>query len=249
MPSTLSGVCAATSTPAENALPSPLKTTVETSARSSISASVCANSSIIGTSITFRGARCKAIRESGGWMSTASRARLDSTEGLMLGSLGRCASVVKHGSQVDRRLPDLADRSQRIARPGLLGNPFLFVSDDFEQQLLVLGRRHVVLQVFFVGAVVDWFSCLRVEFLPSPTPNRAIELDVGCVEFGLARLQRTVETFDQAGHFIAVEIAVVVVKVVKVRSFLVFGFVVAALHAPDIGPVRGRGMIGAEQVI
>ena len=92
--------------------------------------------------------------------------------------------------------------------------------------------------MFFVGAIVDRFSRLRVEFLASPTANGAIELNVRRVKLGLAGLERTIETLDQSGYFVTVKIAIVVVQVVEVGRLLVLGFVVAAFHAPNVGPMR-----------
>jgi hypothetical protein len=69
----LSGVCAATSTPAEKALPSPLITTLEIRGCASISDRVRVNSSIIATSMTFRGELDKTMRATGAVISAAIR--------------------------------------------------------------------------------------------------------------------------------------------------------------------------------
>src|SRR5271166_6685580 len=106
--------------------------------------------------------------------------------------------------QVDCRLAHLADGRQRITRTGLLGDPLLFVGDDFKQQLLVLCRRHVLFHMLFVSTVVELFAGLRVELLPRPLSDGTVELDMRRIELRLARLQRTVEALDQPCNFVAI---------------------------------------------
>src|SRR5580704_13272386 len=184
IPSTLSGVCAATSTPAEKALPAPLSTTTERSERASISPSACASSSIIAMSMTFTGGWLNTSRATGGAMFTTTRARSRS-----INVEAMIASVVKDSDlQIDRRLPDLTDARQRIAGPSLLRNPFLLRANDLQQQLLVLGRRHIVFQVLRVRAIVELFARLRVKLLPRPAPDLAIELDMRRIQSRLTRL-------------------------------------------------------------
>jgi len=65
MDSTLSGVCAATSTPAEKFFPAPEITIVEIFERVSMPESACANSSIMGISITLRGGLLRTSRAVG----------------------------------------------------------------------------------------------------------------------------------------------------------------------------------------
>src|ERR1035437_245155 len=145
--STLSGVWAATSTPAENAVPWPLTTIMETSGRDSISASDCASSSIMGMSMMFSGGRRSTIR-----------ATEPSTSSETLPSLASMDVVVMCELQVDRRLPYFADGRERVARSCLLRDPFLLVADDVEQKFLVFRRRHVIFHVLFVGPIVQQFA-------------------------------------------------------------------------------------------
>src|SRR5712691_5913682 len=57
--------------------------------------------------------------------------------------------------EVNRRLARLRDGHQRIASSLLGRNPFLFIGDDFEQQLSVSCTRHVIFQVLLVGLIVE----------------------------------------------------------------------------------------------
>ena len=98
--------------------------------------------------------------------------------------------------KVNRRLARLRDGHQRIASSLLGCNPFLFIGDDFEQQLSVFCTRHVIFQVLLVGLIVERLAGLGMELLPGITADCAIELDIGRVELRLARFQRGVETFD-----------------------------------------------------
>src|ERR1700684_4021058 len=132
MDSTLSAVCAATSTPAENALPSPLSTRTDTSERASISPSACANSSIIGMSMTFRGTFRRTTRATGAPISTVRRASLDSTAVPIL-ILSVPPYQERFALQINRRLPHFPDARQRIAGAGFLGNPLLLGLDNVEQ--------------------------------------------------------------------------------------------------------------------
>ena len=50
------------------------------------------------------------------------------------------------------------------------------------RSFLSADRRHVLLQVLFVGAIVQRFARLRMELLSSPFSDRTIELDVRCIE-------------------------------------------------------------------
>src|ERR1700686_434274 len=134
---TLSGVCAATSTPAENALPSPLITITETSARASISPKHCASSSIIGILTTFNGGCRREIRATGGSASNTSEANGITVSGLMVFSPCLCVSVVSSPLQIDRRLPHFPDGRERVARARLLRDPLFLIADDVEQELLV----------------------------------------------------------------------------------------------------------------
>ena len=71
--STLSGVWAAISTPAENAFPAPRRMTTATSLCDSISETTCANSSIMEMSMTFSGGFRNAMRATAPSMSSKTR--------------------------------------------------------------------------------------------------------------------------------------------------------------------------------
>src|SRR5450432_923934 len=73
MAAALSGVCAATSTPAEKLCPCPDRTTTEISERASISASADDSSRIIGRSSTFSGGLTRVICAIGGLNARATR--------------------------------------------------------------------------------------------------------------------------------------------------------------------------------
>src|ERR1700722_1472692 len=231
-----SGVCAAISTPAENPLPSLLRTITEISVRCSISASARDNSSIIEMSITFSGALSRAIRATTEWISTFSRASLDSAKSITIPSpLGRNETSL----QIDRRLPHFANGRQGIARTDFLGNPFLFVRNNFEQKLLVRLRWHVIFQMLVISPIVQQLARLRMELLSFPASNFTVELDVRRVKLWLARLKRIVEALNQTSHFIAIQSPVVVVQVIKVRRMFIFRLVVTSLHPPNVRPVCG----------
>src|SRR5579862_6522924 len=100
--------------------------------------------------------------------------------------------------------------------------------------------------MLFVGAVVQRFAGLRMKFLPCPLSDGTIELDIGSIELGLARLQISIEALDQSGHLVVIKVTVVVIEIIEVWSLLVLGLIVTALHAPNVSPVRRRRMIGAE---
>ncbi len=70
MSRTLSGVCAAMSTPPEKARSEPAKTIVLISGRASICSSAARSSSIIGMSMTFSGGLFSTMRAAGGCSST-----------------------------------------------------------------------------------------------------------------------------------------------------------------------------------
>src|SRR5450755_1947193 len=91
------------------------------------------------------------------------------------------------GSQINRGFPYFANRGQRIARAFLGRNPFLFVADDVQQQLLVFRRRHIFLQVLLVGTVINRFTGLRMKFLSRPAPDVTVKLDVWSVKLWLSR--------------------------------------------------------------
>ena len=100
-----------------------------------------------------------------------------------------------------------------------------------------------------VCAIVERFASLRVEFLVGPAPDEAIELDVWRIELCLARLQVAVNSLYQSCYFVAIEKAIVVIKIVQVSGVVVFRLVVASFDTPNISPVRGRRMIGTEQIV
>src|SRR5579862_4895925 len=239
--STLSGVCAATSTPAENALPAPLRTITEMSLRASSSARDRANSSIIAMSITFSGGLRSSMRATAPSISHEVRERLASVREVVI--------VLGQRLYVDRGFSHFADRRERIASSGLLGNPLLLGPDDLEQQFLIDRRGHVLLQMLLVGAIIQQLAGLGVKLLSRAFTYGTIEFDIGRIELGLARLQISIKALDQSSHLVAIEVAVVVVQVVEIWSLVVLGFVVPALHAPNVSPVRRRGMIGAEEIV
>ena len=74
-----------------------------------------------------------------------------------------------------------------------------------------------------VGAIVQRFAGLRMEFLAGPFADRAIEFDVRRVQLGLAGLSEALKRSISPAHFIAIEIAVVVVQIVEIRAFSFFG--------------------------
>src|SRR5258708_30860018 len=93
-----------------------------------------------------------------------------------LSNVRGCLCGEKVDLQIDRRLPDFSNRCQRIASPHLFGNPFLFRADDVEQQLPVLGRWHIVLQLLLIRPIIEWLAALRVKLFPRAPPNSAMAL-------------------------------------------------------------------------
>src|SRR5260370_24928837 len=89
-------------------------------------------------------------------------------------------------SQIDRRLPYFPDGLQRITRSFFFRDPSLLAADDVKQQLLVFRRRHVLLQVLLVSAVIQRFSGLGVELKTGPAPDLAIELYIRRIKSWLA---------------------------------------------------------------
>ena len=81
---------------------------------------------------------------------------------------------------------------------------FFSVSMMSSRSFLSSARRHVLFHMLLVGAVVERFAGLCVEFLSRPASDRAIELDMRRIQLGLARLQGIVEALDQARHFVAI---------------------------------------------
>src|ERR1019366_8395396 len=75
MSRTLSGVCAAMSTPTEKARSEPAKTIVPISVRASTCSSALRSSSIIGMSMTFRGGLFSTTRATGGCSATVMRVK------------------------------------------------------------------------------------------------------------------------------------------------------------------------------
>src|SRR6266852_3599137 len=100
-----------------------------------------------------------------------------------------------------------------------------------------------------VGAVVHRFARLCVKFLSCPASDVAVELDVRRVKLGLASRQYAIETLDQPRHFVAIEMPVVIVQLIEMRRLLIFRLVIPALNSPNIGPMSGRRMVRAEQVV
>src|SRR5258705_2147631 len=97
--------------------------------------------------------------------------------------------------------------------------------------------------MLFVGAIIEQLASLAVELLPCPSPDVPVELHVGSIELLLARFQKCVQAINESGHFFVVEMAIVVVEIVEVGGLLVLRFVVTSLDAPDVSPMRGRGMV------
>ena len=87
-----------------------------------------------------------------------------------------------------------------------------------------------------------------MKLLPGPFSYVAVELNIGRVELGFAGLQISVQALNEAGNFVAIKMAAVIVQVVEIGYLIVLRFVVAALDAPYVGPVRRGRMVGAEKV-
>ena len=163
-------------------------------------------------SMTFSGGLCSAMRATGSSIINVSRTRS--------AALNVAGHVIAYRLIADFRTSPMVESGSRA--PVFSAIHFFSLLMMSSSNFLSAARRHVVFQVLFVGAVVERFAGLGVEFLASPFSDGAIELDVGRVEFRLARLQRAVEAFDQSSHFVAIEIAVVVVQVVEVRQLCRF---------------------------
>ena len=88
-----------------------------------------------------------------------------------------------------------------------------------------------------------------MKLLIRPLADHAIELNIRCVKLRLSGFQYSVEAVDQASHLVAIQIAVVVVKIVQIGLLVVLRFVVATLDSPNVSPVRRRGMVGAKQIV
>src|SRR3954466_7101016 len=148
---------------------------------------------------------------------------------------------------LDSRLAHFADGQQWILCASLRRDPLLLIANDIEQRLLVCRRRHYFFDVPRVFLVVKWLAGLRVEFLVLPLADVAIELDVRTIKLGVSRLLTVADALHQLRALVAIEIPVVIVQVIEVGRSFVLGLVVAALDAPHICPMRGGGMISAEE--
>src|SRR5579859_3520586 len=100
--------------------------------------------------------------------------------------------------------------------------------------------------MFFVGAIVERLAGFGMKLLACPFSDGAVELDVRRIQLWFAWFERVVEALNQPGDFIAIKIAVVIVEIVEVGFLFILRLIVAALHPPNISPVGGRRVIGAE---
>src|SRR5208282_468856 len=180
------------STPTEKARGSPSKRMVEMSVRDSISPSVCCSSRIIGRSMTLRGGLISFTRATGA--ATLTLTRLVAAVAIV--QRGRTRVSPLHVLDINRRLARLGNRGQRIARALFFFDPLLFVADDVEQQLFVLRAGQILFTVLLVSAIVQRFTGFAVVFLPCPSSNVAVEVDIWRVELLFARLQERVQLFD-----------------------------------------------------
>src|SRR5579872_6905309 len=166
-----------------------------------------------------------------------------SPRGLDLNGRGRpflhCSWRSQSFLKVDRRFARLGYGFEGIARAFFRNDPLLFVGDNFEQQLFVVGAGKKIRQLLIVFFVFERRAGFRMIFLIGPAANHAIELDVWSVKFWLTRLQNRVEARNQSGNLVAIKVAVVIVQIVEVGLLVVFRFVIAALDSPNVGPMRG----------
>src|SRR5262249_3610739 len=79
--------------------------------------------------------------------------------------------------------------------------------------------------------------------------NHAVELDVRAIQLSASRTLTRADAPYQSHALFAKEVAIVVIQVVQVRRGRVLQLVIAALESPRIGPMRGRRMVGAEEVV
>ena len=91
--------------------------------------------------------------------------------------------------------------------------------------------------MLLIRPIVENFAALRVELLPCPASNHAIELNVRRVQALFASLQDTVEALNQSRDFIAIKLAVVIVQIVQIGLAFILGLVVAAFDSPNVSPV------------
>ena len=92
--------------------------------------------------------------------------------------------------------------------------------------------------MLLVGLVIQRLAGLRVELLTCPAADKAVELDIRRIQLRLAWLQHVVQTIDQSGYLVAIQVAVVIIQIVKIRFPLVLGLIVASLDAPHVRPMR-----------
>src|SRR5947209_8453551 len=98
--------------------------------------------------------------------------------------------------------------------------------------------------MLLIPGSVDLFPAFGMKPLPRPTPDVAVEFYVRRIKLLLLTLKIRIETRDQSRYLIAIELAVVIVQVVKIGRRLVLGFIIASLDSPHVSPVRRRRMVG-----
>ena len=103
--------------------------------------------------------------------------------------------------------------------------------------------------MLLVSLIIDGFARLGMELLPCVFADGPVELDIRGIQFGLARLQYGVEPLNQAGHFLLIKDAVVIVQIIQVGVNLVLRLVIAALDSPDVRPMGRRRVVCAKQIV
>lgn len=93
---------------------------------------------------------------------------------------------------------------------------------------------------FQVGRkLVGWHEvAVKVVRLVSSLADVPVELDVWQEQVGLALRDEPVNALKQALALLDIEVAGIFVHKFQVGGLIVFGFVIAALQTPGIGPVR-----------
>jgi hypothetical protein len=77
------------------------------------------------------------------------------------------------------------------SRPPSFGTiHFFFAAYDFQQQLFVLSARHGFLKMLIIRSIIQRLTGLSMKLLSGPAADHAVELDVGRIEFCLARFSK-----------------------------------------------------------
>src|SRR2546425_356419 len=204
------------------------------------------------------GARCPAAARCGGrsraphsppgavaWMSSSTRSAPSRTAArnaarefsTSRADAPRCAMT--SGRVTSRRLEEAIG----LLRLDPVGLPL-----DVVDQIVVRRARQQRREVRLVPLGVVHRCAVHRVHLVGVDPDLAVELEVGDLEPALPLRDEHVEPLDQLHDLLAVQLAAVLVQMGLVGLRLVVALVVAALQAPHVRPVGGRGVVGAEQV-